>query len=63
MVCDLEKTSLVFEENWKKYAQIILKYSTAAFQTKQLKLAFDGLNEDESAVAEKGNKMKRNSVL
>ena len=46
MICDTEKTFSLFDENWKKYAQIILRYSSAALQTKQLKQALEGVSED-----------------
>ena len=45
MICDLEDTAKAFEDNWDKYARIILSYSQSIpFQTKQLKEVLEGMD-------------------
>ena len=45
MICDIEDTAEAFEENWQKYARIILSYSKSIpFQTKQLKEVLEGVD-------------------
>ena len=43
MICNIEKSSSMFEENWKKYISIILKYSKTV-QVKEIKAALENLD-------------------
>ena len=43
MICNIEKSSSLFEDNWKKYVGIILKYSKTV-QVKEIKAALEGLD-------------------
>ena len=43
MICNIEKSSSLFEENWKKYVSIILKYSKTV-QAKEIKAALENLD-------------------
>lgn len=45
MICDSEDTVKTFEDNWEKYARIILSYSRSIpFQTKELKKVLEGVD-------------------
>ena len=43
MICNIEKSSSLFEDNWKKYVGIILKYSKTV-QVKEIKAALEYLD-------------------
>ena len=43
MICNIEKSSSLFEDNWKKYVSIILKYSRTV-QVKEIKAALESLD-------------------
>ena len=43
MICNIEKSSSLFEDNWKKYVSIILKYSKTV-QVKEIKVALESLD-------------------
>ena len=44
MICNIEKSSSLFEDNWKKYVGIILKYSKTV-QVKEIKAALENLDD------------------
>ena len=44
LICQMERTSLMFEDKWKHYVDIILKYSQShPSHNKELKAALSGL--------------------
>lgn len=48
MICHVEKTASMFEDSWKTYAQIILRYSKSIpFQTKELKKILKSIDTDD----------------
>ena len=44
MICNIEKSSSLFEDNWKKYVSIIIRYSKTV-QAKEIKAALENLDD------------------
>lgn len=44
MICNIEKSSSLFEDNWKKYVSIIMKYSKTV-QVKEIKTVLENLGD------------------
>ena len=60
IICNIEKSSSLFEDNWKKYVGIILKYSKTV-QVKEIKAALENL--DDFNVNDDDDNGKRSSAI